>query len=273
MIHITIDHFDIRAIADSGQCFRLNAAEDGAWALIAHGRCLRIVDEGLGRWAFDCTQATFNTIWRPYFDLDTDYGQYIASIPASDAYLARAAAFGRGIRILRQDPWEMLITFIISQQKNIPAIKKAVETLSERYGQRFAHGSATHHAFPTAQALAALQEDDLRLCSLGYRCAYIKAAAQMVAGGALDLAALQALPDDQLLAALQTVPGVGPKVASCVMLFGFHRVGAFPRDVWINRVVEREYGGHFPLERYEGYAGIMQQYMFYYARLGDGSPA
>ena len=106
-------------------------------------------------------------------------------------------------------------------------------------------------------------------CSLGYRAKYVLAAARMVASGVLDLDAIAALPDDALFSALLTVPGVGEKVANCVMLFGYHRLSRFPRDVWIIRIEEREYGGLFPLERYPFDAGALQQYIFYYARSAE----
>ncbi|MDL2319365.1 DNA-3-methyladenine glycosylase 2 family protein [Eubacteriales bacterium OttesenSCG-928-A19] len=267
MTYHTSTHFDLRAIADSGQCFRIIETGEDTFELIHGGVALCVEQAAPGEYRFDCDEDTFRRIWRPYFDLDTDYAAFAAAIPPEDAFLRAAAAYGRGVRILRQDPWEMLVTFIVSQRKNIPAIRRAVETLCERYGEPVPGGA--RRAFPTPRALAACGEDALRGCALGYRAGYVHAAARMVDSGALDLAALARLDDAVLHAALLAVPGVGPKVASCVMLFGFHRVAAFPRDVWINRVIDCEYGGSFPVERYAGYAGVIQQYMFYYARAGE----
>jgi N-glycosylase/DNA lyase len=181
-------------------------------------------------------------------------------------FLNRACDYGRGIRMLRQDPWEMLITFILSQRKNIPAIRHCVEALCSCYGEPIGSAGEPLFAFPSAERLAAQDERCLLDCSLGYRAKYVSAAARLVASGALDLSALAALSDDALMDALLAVPGVGEKVANCVLLFGYHRLGRFPRDVWINRIVENEYDGEFPLERYPGIAGALQQYMFYYAR-------
>jgi N-glycosylase/DNA lyase len=206
----------------------------------------------------DCSRLEFEEVWRNYFDLDTDYRRFRAAVPAGDRYLTAAVRYARGIRILRQDPWETLVTFLISQRKNIPAIRRAVEELCRRWGDA--------DGFPPPERLALLSEAELRECGLGYRTGYVLAAARMTASGALDLPALERLPDGALLDALRTVPGVGPKVAACVALFGFHRLSGFPRDVWINRVLDREYGGSFPLERYAGFQGVMQQYLFYYAR-------
>jgi N-glycosylase/DNA lyase len=213
----------------------------------------------------DCTHEAHETVWKEYFDWDTDYAAIRAAIDPSDAFLVDAARFGAGIRILRQDAWEMLVSFIISQRKNIPAIRKSVEMLCQRYGESICDSV---FAFPTAQRLAALDLACLLDCSLGYRGKYIQAAAMMVASGAIDLEAMRNLDDDRLLQTLKSVPGVGEKVANCVMLFGYHRLARFPVDVWIERVFAREYPEGFPFERYEGIGGVLQQYIFYYARSG-----
>lgn len=266
MVEQRIENFDLRAIADSGQCFRMAEVATNRFELMAGNALLSVEKVGESRYRFDCDAREYERVWKPYFDLDADYDSYIQSIPPEDAFLAEAVAFGKGLRILKQDPWEMLITFIISQRKNIPAIRGAVEALCLRYGQPIERGGIRRFAFPTPEALAQQSAQAFKQCALGYRCEYVEAAARMVADGTLDLANMNALEDPALLEALMAVPGVGPKVASCVMLFGYHRIAAFPRDVWINRVIEREYGGNFPVERYEGYAGVIQQYIFYYAR-------
>ena len=273
MVERYIENFDLRAIAQSGQCFRMGEVAEHHFELMAGDALLSVRELGDSRYRFDCSAEAYERVWKPYFDLDADYAAYIQSIPPEDAFLSDAAAFGGGLRILRQDPWEMLITFIISQRKNIPAIRGAVEALCQRYGRPVEREGVRRFAFPTPEALALHSAQAFRQCALGYRCAYVQAAARMVAEGALDVYHLHALPDQELLEALMTVPGVGPKVANCVMLFGYHRIAAFPRDVWINRMIDQEYGGHFPLERYEGYAGVIQQYIFYYARMRAAAKA
>ncbi|QNL44939.1 DNA-3-methyladenine glycosylase 2 family protein [Oscillibacter hominis] len=261
MIERTLTQLNLAQIADSGQCFRLLQRGPGRFRLIAAGRVLDLAQEGR-RVSFHCTEEEFQTIWVPYFDLDTDYGAFLRSIPADDVFLTQAARFGEGVRILRQDPWEMLITFLISQQKQIPAIRGCVETLSRRYGTPI--GETGEYAFPSPEALASCSLEELRSCALGYRAPYLYAAAR----SAGDLSQWSSLSDQDLLDHLTGLSGVGPKVANCIMLFGFHRIAAFPRDVWINRVIDRHYGGNFPLERYDGFAGVIQQYLFYYARSG-----
>ena len=265
MIVIQNEDFNIRKIAESGQCFRLNPNEKGGYTLAANGRALHLWDTEDGC-MLDCPQAEFDALWRDYFDLGTDYAAIRAQADESDAFLHRACGYGAGIRMLRQDPWEMLVSFIISQRKNIPAIKFCIEALCSRYGEAMESGGERWFTFPSAERLAALDEAHFLACSLGYRATYVLSAARMAASGALDLDAIASLDDGALLAALLAVSGVGEKVANCVMLFGYHRLSRFPRDVWINRVEAREYGGAFPLSRYPKTAGALQQYIFYYAR-------
>ena len=268
-----IPQFDLRKIADSGQSFRLRETAPGEFEVVARDRVLRMLDRGASRYAFSCGEDEFRAIWVPYFDLETDYGAFCRLAPPSDRFLSRALRFGDGLRILRQDPWEMLITFLISQRKNIPAIRSSVERLCRRFGEPIGGGENVRYAFPTPVALAGRSGEELAACSLGYRTEYVRSAARMVAQGELDLCRAASLSDRELLDLLMTVPGVGPKVANCILLFGFHRIAAFPRDVWINRVIDREYGGDFPLERYDGCAGVIQQYLFYYARSGSRGDA
>ncbi len=267
MIRVALPGVDLVKIAESGQCFRMTAGPQGRFQIVAEDRLLSLSPLGRDQYELDCTEEMFQHHWSPYFDLDTDYEAFLAAVPETDAFLHAAARYSRGMTILRQDPWEMLITFILSQRKNIPAIRNCVERLCAAFGEPImAEGVTTARAFPTAPALAAQSPEALAACGLGYRTGYVLAAARMVATGEIDLHALRAYSDDQLMEALRTVPGIGEKVASCVMLFGYHRLDAFPRDVWIRRVTDVEYGGQFPVERYAGFAGVIQQYAFYYAR-------
>ena len=268
MMIIKNTDFDIRKIAESGQCFRLKPTQNCEYALVAHRCVLQLADTPDGV-ALDCTQAEFDAIWCDYFDLTTDYAAIRAQADPEDAFLRRACDYGAGIRMLRQDPWEMLVSFIISQRKSIPAIQFCIEALCSRYGEPIDCAGKSFFTFPSAQRLAALDEAHFLACSLGYRAKYVLAAARMVASGVLDLSAMAALSDEALFSSLLAVPGVGEKVANCVMLFGYHRLARFPRDVWINRMEANEYDGAFPLERYPEFAGALQQYIFYYARSAE----
>lgn len=267
MITVRVPHFDLPAIAASGQCFRLNRLTGEEYLLTALGHCLHLTALADGA-VFHCEESEYEALWKDYFDLSTDYGAFLAAIPAEDDFLQRAGACGQGLRILRQEPWEVLVSFIISQRKNIPSIMKSVEALSALCGEKIEDGDTVRCAFPAPQALSELTPQQLAACSLGYRAPYLHAAACMVAEGHLDLKAAAGLPDDALQQALLAVPGVGVKVANCVMLFGYHRLDGFPRDVWINRVIDTVYSGEFPLWRYSGFAGVIQQYLFCYARSG-----
>lgn len=258
-----IRDFDPQAIAMSGQCFRMTQTAPGRVELVAFARHLVIDSLGGEQFEFSCSEKEFEAVWRPYFDLDSDYGVYREAVDGEDRYLLRAMEAGRGLRILRQDPWETLVSFILSQRKNIPAIRDAVEKLCRALGEPFSHNGRTFYAFPTPQALAGASPESCRSCAVGYRAPYIQAAARAVTEGEINLAALPELNDEALLEKLLSIHGVGIKVARCAMLFGFHRLSSAPVDVWIKRVIDTQYGGASPFQRYPGIAGIMQQYMFY----------
>lgn len=279
-VTVTAECFDPAVIMESGQCFRMVALSADTVEAVACGRRVSVTALGGGRFAFDCDPTTFETFWRGYFALDTDYAAILAAAPPEDAFLSRALQTARGLRILRQDPWETLCAFILSQRKHLKAIRLCMETLCARYGEPV-EGTA-RSAFPTPARLAALPEAALRECGLGYRAPYVLDAAQKVALGQLNLRALAALPDAALRAVLQTVHGVGVKVADCVMLFAYARLACAPVDVWIHRVIDEEYAGVSPFAAYGGYAGVYQQYLFMLRRdegrsaaapSGNGAPA
>ncbi len=235
---------------------------------MAKNRLLTIDVRDEGKVHLNCTEDEAAELWLPYFHLDADYGEYVRAIDPDDAFLTAAAEFSRGIRILRQEPFEMLITFILSQRKSIAGIMTGVDKLCACAGEPIADGLA--RAFPSPKALASLSMDELVACGLGYRAPYIKRTSEMVASGEVDLDRLSGLDEASLLDALMSFPGVGKKVASCVMLFGYHRLDAFPIDVWIERVINNRYGGSFDPAIYAGFAGIIQQYMFFYERALGG---
>ena len=267
MVRFKNNNLDLTEIADSGQCFRWKKTDRG-YRIIAIGKVLHIEkDPETGEICLDCTDSEFDEIWKDYLDLDTDYSAIIERIPETDMYLKAAAECGCGIRILRQDPWETLITFIISQRKNIPAIKQAVEKICASAGQYIGDEDGEKlYSFPSPEELAALTLDDLTKCSLGYRAKYIEATADAFANDRASIDVLSALNDDDLFNALCSFYGVGKKVAFCTMLFGFHRMDSFPMDVWMNRVAEKRYAGEIPMEHYSPWGGVMQQYMFAYER-------
>ena len=270
--HIT-DDLDLDRIAQSGQCFRWHKTEQNTYRIIAGGSCLYITPLGDGRFDLDCSEEEFNCFWSEYFDLRENYRKIRGRIdPDLDPFLWQAAEHEKGIRILRQDPWETLISFIISQNKNIPAICRSVELLAETCGEkRTDRRGIAYYAFPGPKAVAALSEEDLKGCKLGYRWKYVKAAAEAVVEGKIELEKMS--EEDQMpgekdptIAELTGLFGVGVKVANCVSLFGLHHVDAFPVDVWVRRILETEYPDGYPYERYFPYNGIYQQYMFAWYR-------
>ncbi len=262
-MRLSIPGFDLRLTAESGQCFRMLPEGENRWGVIASGQKLTIADLGEGVFDFSCSQVAFDALWRGYFDLERDYEGICALVTPEDGYLHEAVSFAKGLRILKQEPFETLISFIISQRKTVGAIRHCVKMLCEAYGERIEEGA---YAFPTPRALAEASMDGLLACALGYRARYIQATARMVLEGRPALRELDTLDDQELEAALLPLPGVGVKVASCVMLFAYQRLDAFPVDVWIQRVMASEFPGGFPFERFSGVSGIFQQHLFCYAR-------
>lgn len=257
-----LEYFDPDLIFDCGQCFRFDKGPDGVWSGIANGQPLRIGRSEDGITIYDCSREQFELLWRGYLGLADDYAAIRAGMEPADAHLRRAMEAGKGIRILRQDAFEVLISFIVSQNNNIGRIKKIIAALCEACGEPIGGG----FAFPTPERLAAVDEDALRGLGLGYRAPYIHEAATAVASGELDLAKIAELPTDAAAQALCGVHGVGPKVAACVLLFGFAKDDAFPMDVWVKRLMAAYYPGDRDGSRFGKYAGIAQQYLFYYER-------
>ena len=262
-MELRIPCFDPALIARSGQCFRMRVERDGTVTALAGADRVRVTPLGGGCFRFNCEPEAFERRWRAYFDLDTNYEAIEREASRLDAPLRRAACACRGLRILRQDPWETLVCFLISQRKSIPAIRTCVEALCARLGDRVGRGRGRYFAFPAPERLLAAGEGGLRACGAGYRAPYLLDAARRAADGSADLNAMAALPDGELLEQLMRIHGVGVKVASCVMLFGYHRLSAAPVDVWVRRVIDEEYGGESPFPGYGERAGIFQQYLFY----------
>ncbi len=171
---------------------------------------------------------------------------------------------GRGLRILWQDPWEILVSTIISQRKSIPAIQKAVDLIAEKYGTVQKTEYEKLNLFPSATDLINVSEDDMRSCGVGYRAAYILDAISKVSSGEVDLNMISQLPDTELIQYLKCIRGVGEKVANCVALFSYGRSACVPVDVWISRAINDDCNGKDPFDLYGNHAGIIQQYIFYY---------
>lgn len=266
------DDFDLDKIIESGQCFRPQKLTDGRYRFLSGQALLYLSPLGGGKYEAAWYGADW-AHWADYFDLNRNYAALRHSLMGQSSYLDKSLNFGQGIRVLHQDPWEMLITFLISQRKSIPAIRTAVEHLAQCCGEPVCAEGDELYFFPTPEQLSRLSEAQLMGCGLGYRTRYIQNAAAQASSGALDLNALAALPGDALFSRLLELDGVGKKVANCVCLFGYGRTAMAPIDVWIQRLIDEEFGGHDPFPSYGQQAGIVQQYLFYYKRSTSRSVA
>lgn len=258
------DDFDPQKIINSGQCFRAAEISKGEFRFISNYSILYIRKLYNHLFEVSCDQDEWNQVWKQYFDLQTNYSSIRKQISKDDIFLTKAASTGSGIRILRQDPWETLITFIISQRKSIPSIRNCVDLLSTHYGQTIETESEILHLFPTHNVLCELTEAELSICKLGYRIPYIMDAALKVETGTINLQQLSYYNTHDLLNVLMGIHGVGPKIAKCVALFAYGRKEVVPVDTWIKKVIQDEYAGYNKLSDYGAVAGVMQQYAFFY---------
>ncbi len=256
-----VEHFGLEETFDCGQAFRWQRFDDSSWVGIAMGRQLRVGKNDKTIILYDCSLEEYEKIWRNYLDIDRDYGKIIGIISENEV-LKNAAESNSGIRILKQDKWEALCSFIISQNNNIPRIKGIVERLCENFGEPLEQGSFT---FPAAEKIAALEPEDLAPIRSGFRARYIIDGARKYLNGGIDLDLISTADTDTARAELMKITGVGVKVADCTLLFGFQRIDALPKDVWIKRALEQYFNGRFP-ECAAPYAGIAQQYLFNYIR-------
>lgn len=261
------EDFDPVKIFECGQCFRWNADERGVYRGVAFGKAARVWSEG-GSVYISGGMEDFENIWYDYFDLERDYAAARREL-AVDDYTKAAADYGAGIRILRQDKWEALCSFIISQCNNIPRIKKIVETLCREFGDGLELDGEKYYSFPEAERIAELEESDLAPLRCGYRAPYIIGAARAVASGELDLEALSHESFETALKRLKALNGIGDKVANCVILFGLCIPDAFPIDVWMKKALSAHYSKDFDPKVFGRNAGLAQQYIFYYARSGN----
>ncbi len=260
---VKIKNFDLKTIADSGQVFRMNAKYVDFYELIAFNKYLTIKKISKNEFEFSCSENEFENFFYDYFDLSTNYNKYKKIVKSDDVFLKKCIEFSGGLRILKQEKFETLISFIISQRKSIPAIKTSIERISKLCGKKKIYKNHIYYTFPTPIELYN-KRDKLSSCGLGYRYEYVVNATKMILDGNLDLYKLDRLNNEDLKNELLKIKGVGEKVASCVMLFAYQRYDICPIDVWIRRVLDKEYNGVIPKE-YKKYQGIIQQYWFYYA--------
>ncbi len=266
---LTANHFNLERTLNCGQAFRWKPQKDGCWFGVALDRPLLIRQFGD---TLDLSASVEDReFWRGYFALDRDYGE-VEALLASDPQTAPAIDCSGGMRILRQHPYEALISFVVSQNNNVKRITGIIEGLCAAYGEKGRHMGMDYCAFPKSEALAKATVKELELLGTGYRAPYIIHCAQRIRDG-YDLDGLRALSFEQAKKELMGLKGVGPKVAECVMLFSLGFDAAFPVDVWVKRISAWLYPGKdggvaakAAAERFGCWAGAAQQYLFHYAR-------
>ncbi len=258
-----VSNFNLAETFDCGQCFRWNKVSDDKFTGIAFGKVLTVSIKDNNLILENTSTQDYNNIWQDYFDLNTDYNKIKTIISGIDSTLNIACSFAPGIRILKQDPWEALCSFIISQNNNIPRIKGIIERMCCNFGNEIEPGL---FSFPSYDTLSTLSKSDLASIKCGFRDAYIIDAAKKVSSGEINFEELKSLPLDKARKELMKIKGVGPKVAECTLLYGLHRLDAFPIDVWMKRAINTFFPGK-PVSYFGEYAGIAQQYIFHYSRM------
>ncbi len=280
-----VELFDVRKVFDCGQCFRFDEVSDSRhdveFAGVAFGKYISVAQDGNTVYIYNSTVEEYETIWKSFLGLDRDYGEINDNILSlsSNSALSDAVERASGIRILRQDAWEAICSFIISQNNNIPRIKKLVAAISLECGEPVdlsgmdEHIADVHKAhegnfysFPTPESLIELGVAGLAALKTGFRAKYIYDAASRVSSREIDLDLIEKMNTADAVKYLCSVKGIGPKVASCALLFGFAKLDAFPIDVWIKKVIAKYFDADFDPDSLGQYAGIAQQYLFYYER-------
>lgn len=257
--------FDAVHTFECGQCFRWNE-KDGVYTGISNGKICRVKNREI------ICDPCDEEYWHKYFGLDIDYNAITEKLNFLDDKIKPCTSFGSGIRILKQDTWETIISFIISANNNIPRIKKIIETMCCLFGEKLVCDGEAFYSFPTPEALAALDKAALAPLKAGYRDTYILDAAQKVASGEVNLDSLSEMSDEEAKKTLMKIKGIGGKVADCILLFALGRYSVFPKDVWIKRILSEVYGinekdaDSFVKEKYGELSGFAQQYLYFYYR-------
>lgn len=283
-----VKNFKLKHIFECGQIFRFEEIAEGNFIIIALGKVLELKEEGNNILIYNSTEEEVRNIWIKYLDLDRDYSQ-IKDELSKDSLLRESIEFGYGVRVLNQDPFEMLISFIISARNNIPSIKKTVNKISTKWGKEVKYKGKIYHTFPDILEIKDATLEEIQETGASFRSKYIFDTIQNVynsikenskvseqdPASIYDLDYIKSLSDDECHSALQEFKGVGAKVADCIMLFSMEKTSAFPVDVWVKRAMIHFYGAEdsslnkiriFARNKFGKLAGFAQQYLFYYAR-------
>lgn len=272
-----VNDFTLSQILECGQCFHFDKLDEEVYKVVAFGRAVKMEQTDKVLRIYGSSMEDYEGIWKLYLDMDNDYGLIKQSVIKADGALKTAVDEKSGIRILNQDFFETLISFIVSQNKSIPQIKQCVKNISHRFGDEvIGYNGEAFYVFPDVQRLHDATEEELRECKVGFRAPYIKNATEAVYSGAVTKEKLDELDIAQARELLMTIKGVGEKVANCVLLFGLGRREAFPVDVWMKRIMEQMYFDGkdtkkqdieaFAVNKFGDLGGYAQQYLFDYAR-------
>ena len=276
-------NFKPKDIFECGQCFRWDKQPNGNYIGVAYGRVIEVEKRENDIIIYNTNLEDFNTIWHNYFDLGRDYSKIKANL-SKDPLLKKAVEFGEGIRLLQQEPFEILISFIISANNRIPMIKRAINKICEKWGEPIEYKEKEYYSFPTIESFHSATLEELQLCSLGFRAKYIKDTIDKVYNNKQNnvtpcfdtgLDWIKGLDSDKCQKELKKFNGVGPKVADCIMLFSMEKYSSFPVDVWVKRAMQHFYIApdvslpkirEFAINKFGSLSGFAQQYLFYYAR-------
>jgi N-glycosylase/DNA lyase len=275
-----VKNFNIKQILECGQCFRWDKVGEMNYIIVAFGKVLEILQEEDKVTFLNTNKEDFEKIWFKYFDLERDYDAIKAALSFDDT-LKSSVEYGYGIRLINQEAFELLISFIISARNSIPSIKKTILKISQRWGSEIQYKGNIYYTFPTPEMLKDATEDEIRETGASFRSKYIVDTVKNVnddlnnPDGTYNLERIISLSDDECHTALQAFKGVGAKVADCIMLFSMGKQSAFPVDVWVKRAMMHFYNAEegslnkiriFGRTKFGQYAGFAQQYLFYYAR-------
>ena len=271
-----VKNFNIKQILECGQCFRWEKVGELNYIGVAHGRVIEVIQEDDKVTILNTNEEDFNNIWLDYFDLKRDYSEIKAGL-AHDEILGKSVEYGYGIRLLNQEHFELLISFIISARNSIPSIMKTIKKISQKWGTPIEYKGNTYYTFPTPEQLKDATEEEIKETGASFRSKYIVDTIAKVNENSydFDLERISKLNTDECHVALQNFKGVGSKVADCIMLFSMRKYSAFPVDVWVKRAMIFFYGAEdaslnkiriFARDKFGELAGFAQQYLFYYAR-------
>ena len=273
-----LKNFNIKQVVECGQCFRWKKVNENDYIGVAFGKVIEAIQEGDKLRILNSNESDFNNIWIKYFDLERDYDEVKKAL-AKDEILSKSVEYGYGIRILNQEPFELLISFIISARNSIPSIQKTVNKICEKWGTPIEYKGHTYYTFPTPDQLKDATLEEIKETGASFRSKYILDTIGRVnasnKGDEYDLEYISSLEADECHKALQNFMGVGAKVADCIMLFSMGKTSAFPVDVWVKRAMMYFYNAEegslnkiriFARNKFKELSGFAQQYLFYYAR-------